>query len=232
MRKTAIAIVSLTAALLLLSPGCGNSGAEVKAPRFNDSTPSAGAVYAAQPINITLNFSVDLVAESSAISVKSSDGEEWASGPVLIEDQNTAMKRELDQGMPEGDYAVSYRAALANGNEGDGRFSFSIDNTLRAKYVDLKGRAQVTIRMMHLKFDPEYAVVSPGTTVTWINEEAAPHFVNTETHPEYTYYPPMNSTELAQGQGFSLELETPGQYDYHCSLHHPQGMLGSIIVEP
>ncbi len=231
MKKALLTALLCAVSLAVSLSGCGEqSAAVVKAPRFNDSTPPAGAQYAAQPINVTLNFSVDVEAEGSSLSVEGSDGKEWARGPVVIEDQNTAMKRELAPGMPDGMYTVSYTAALASGTSGDGRFSFSIDTDLQSDYEDLRGEDAVTISMNHLAFEPKDAIVSPGTTITWTNQEGAPHFVNTETHPEHTYYPPMNSTELAQGQTFSVKLETPGQYDYHCSLHYPQKMVGSIIV--
>ncbi|MBU1670037.1 MAG: copper resistance protein CopC [Actinobacteria bacterium] len=221
-------VALLIVACSVLAAGCGETAGEVKAPRFTDSTPMAGDVYAAQPVNVTLNFQVDL-ARGSSISVVGA-GEEWATGPVLIEDQSTAMKRALKQGMREGEYSVRYTARYASGSTGEGRSFFRIDPAMLADYEDLQGRSQVTIRMTGLAFLPRLAVVSPGTTITWVNEEQAAHFVNTETHPEHTYVPEMNSKELKQGESFSVTLETPGQYDYHCSAHYPQGMKGSIVV--
>ena len=66
------------------------------------------------------------------------------------------------------------------------------------------------------------------TGVDWL--EDAGHFINTESHPEHTYFPEQSSTEIKKGGDFSLVFEKPGQYNYHCSAHVPQGMLGSIIV--
>lgn len=224
-------LIGILAALMMIA-GCGSSApqAQVKARRFNDSTPLDGAKYAAQPINVTLNFSVDVKTQGSTLSVKSSDGREWASGPVIVEDQNTAMKRELREGMPDGEYAVGYTVAYASGAPSKGNFSFSIDKKLQSEYRDLRGQKSVQVKMVGLKFVPQDMIVSPGTTITWVNEESHPHFVNTETHPEHTYYPPMNSTELQIGATFSVMLERQGQYDYHCSLHYPQRMVGSVIV--
>jgi plastocyanin len=225
-KRLCLLSVALVALAALLACGCAAGTAE--APDFNDSTPLADDVYAAQPVNVTLNFQVD-VEGGSTISVEG-DGREWGQGPVMVEDNSTALKRSLRQGMPPGSYAVSYEVDYARGDKGEGRFSFSIDPELLSGYEDLTGRDSVTVRMLHLEFEPKDIIVSPGTTITWINEEDAGHFVNTETHPEHTYYPEMNSLELARGEEFSVTLSEPGQYDYHCSAHVPQGMRGSVVV--
>jgi len=238
LRGSCIAATLLLLVAIMAGPvsGCGRSDEQadttliktVKAPRFNDSTPPAGATYAAQPLNITLNFRVDL--SGGDISV-SSGGRQWAVGPVKVEDSDTALKRDLKQGMPDGDYDVRYTVKYASGGTGSGEFPFGIDSAMLDDYKDMKGQPEVTIRMTELAFLPAKIIISPGTTVTWVNEEESEHFVNTETHPEHTYFPPMNSRGLGQGATFSVKLETPGQYDYHCSAHYPQGMVGSIVVQ-
>lgn len=207
--------------------GCG-APAEVKAPNFNDSTPLSGDVYAAQPVNVTLNFRID-VDKGSLLSVTGA-GKEWATGPVLIEDQNTVIKRATRQEMGKGTYVVTYTAKFANGSSGKGRFSFAIDPALLSEYEDMRGEEELTVAMKHLAFVPRLIEVSPGSKITWVNEEEAGHFVNTETHPEHTYIPEMNSGELQVGGTFSVTLTMPGQYDYHCSAHYPEGMKGSIVV--
>ncbi len=206
-----------------------DSKQQVKSAHFVDSTPLHNDVYAAQPVNITINFNFDL-AQGSKISVTSSDKTEWTEGDILIEDVNTALKKNLKQQMPDGQYLVKYTACWADRSCNDGQFSFRIDSTNKSAYQDLRGQKEVLIKMKDLKFDQAKILISPGTKVTWLNEDEVGHFVNTETHPEHTYFPEQNSREISNGQSFSVTLQTRGQYNYHCSAHVPQGMIASLIV--
>lgn len=205
------------------------AGGQQKTPHFVDSTPLHGEVYAARPINITINFNFDVV-PGSTITVRSEDGREWQTGEIVIEDVQTALKAALKPGMPDGLYAVNYYACWPDGSCHEGVFSFAIDSAQRAGYVDKRGQAQVRIPMKDLTFQEPQILISPGTTVTWVNEDGVDHFVNTETHPEHTYFPPQNSREIAGGKIFATTFTELGQYNYHCSAHVPEGMLGSIIV--
>lgn len=84
--------------------------------------------------------------------------------------------------------------------------------------------------MKDIAFQQARVIISPGTKVTWVNDESIGHFVNTETHPEHTYFVSQNSREVSQGESFTTTFDIPGQYNYHCSAHVPEGMLGSIVV--
>lgn len=209
------------------TPLIGQAGQE-KTPHVVDSTPAHGEVYAAQPVNVTINFNTDLSPEST-ISVKGNN-HEWTDGPVRIEDAQTALKVDLKPGLPNGQYTVRYTACWLDRTCHDGRFTFSIDTTKQATYRDLRGRAEVAIDMTNLTFDTANIIISPETTVTWTNHDTVGHFVNTETHPEHTYFPPQNSREIPADGTFMTIFTTPGQYNYHCSAHYP-GMVGSIIVK-
>ena len=202
---------------------------QIKTSHYLDSTPAHGDIYAAQPINITVNFNFDL-AQNSKISVTSLAGSDWTEGEVSIEDNKTALKKNLKQGMPDGGYFVKYTACWPDGSCHDGQFNFSIDSSKKSEYQDLRGKSEVEIKMKDLKFNQNKIIISPKTKVTWINEDDFGHFVNTETHPEHTYYPVQNSAELAKSQSFSVTFEVPGQYNYHCSAHVPEGMVASLIV--
>ena len=200
-----------------------------KTPHFLDSTPLHGETYASQPINVTLNFDFDLATESE-ISVTSTNNKEWTVGEVIIEDNKTALKKDLEQNMPDGSYLVLYKACWFDKSCHEGQFSFKIDSSKVSEYQGMRKKQEVTIDMENIKFNPAKIVISPGTKVVWKNLEEAGHFINTESHPEHTYFPEQNSTEIKKGGDFSLVFEKPGQYNYHCSAHVPQGMLGSIIV--
>ena len=198
-----------------------------KSPHFLDSTPLHGETYAAQPINITLNFDFDL-ALGSSVSVKK-DSSEWTIGEVRIENNKTALKKELKQGMSDGEYIVNYSACWPDKSCHEGSFSFKIDSKLKSEFLDMKGKSEVTIDMKEIKFVSQKVLISPGTKVTWINSDQVEHFVNTETHPAHTYFTSQNSRGLAKGQTYSTTFIKLGQYNYHCSAH-ASSMIGSIVV--
>lgn len=204
------------------------SDKESKTPHFLDSTPTNGDVYAAQPINITINFDFDL-SNKSSISVVDQDQQEWTAGETKIEDADTALKRDLKPDMPNGKYFINYTACWPDNSCHDGHFSFSIDSAKLSEYTDLRNQSEVTIDMKNIMFTKSKVIISPNTNVKWVNMDGTVHFVNTQTHPEHTYYPPHNSRSLEKGQSFDLTFETLGQYDYHCSAHAMQ-MQGSIVV--
>jgi plastocyanin len=71
-------------------------------------------------------------------------------------------------------------------------------------------------------FLPQRITVKPGTTVTWTNEDDAPHTVASSAKL-------FKSKALDTGDKFSFTFTTPGTYAYFCSLH-PQ-MTGTVTVE-
>ncbi len=64
--------------------------------------------------------------------------------------------------------------------------------------------------------------VSPGSTVTWVNNDEEPHTVTSETGV-------FASGGLDTGQKFSFKFDKPGIYKYRCSIH-PQ-MVGTVTVK-
>lgn len=206
-----------------------NDGSELRTAFFLDSTPNHNENYAAQPINITANFKTDLTNESdlSVLNLRTKEG--WAEGKSSIENNNTALKKTLRLGMPDGKYKVSYKACSKDVCE-EGVFYFSIDSSKKSEFQDLRGKSEVRVNMKDLKFSPEKIIVSPNTKITWVNVESPIHFVNTETHPAHTYFKEQNSRGIAENQTYSTTFVKAGQYNYHCSAHVPEKMFGSIIV--
>ncbi|MBA3758839.1 copper resistance protein CopC [Candidatus Saccharibacteria bacterium] len=225
----AIALILAGGTLWLVSRDnrSGNGDQQIKSPHFVDSTPLHGETYAAQPVNVTINFNFD-IADNSEIKVNGG-GREWTAAPTKVEDAQTALKADLKPGMPDGEYIVEYRACWPDKSCHDGQFSFRIDSSDRTGYRDLRGKKEVTIRMASIAFSDPKILVSTGTEVTWVNDDEAGHFVNTETHPEHTYFPGQNSREIPKGGEFKTTFNTLGQYSYHCSAHYP-GMVASLIV--
>ncbi|QGG95596.1 plastocyanin/azurin family copper-binding protein [Actinomarinicola tropica] len=80
------------------------------------------------------------------------------------------------------------------------------------------GPADVTIVNFAYE-DPEFTTTA-GSTVTWVNEGAAPHTVTGEG---------FDSSIIRSGRGWTHTFEEPGTYEYWCSNH--ESMTGTIVVE-
>ncbi|HWJ22015.1 MAG TPA: plastocyanin/azurin family copper-binding protein, partial [Gemmatimonadaceae bacterium] len=72
-------------------------------------------------------------------------------------------------------------------------------------------------------FTPPVLTVKRGTQVTWINGDDVPHLI---VNVQQRFKP---SPVLDTDQRYAVRLETPGSYDYFCSLH-PK-MTGKIVVQ-
>jgi plastocyanin len=83
-----------------------------------------------------------------------------------------------------------------------------------------KGEVQIVIK--DFAFSPADVTVAPGTKVTWINKDDAPH---TATSVDKKF----NSGGLDTDDKFSFVFSDKGEYQYICSLH-PQ-MKATIKVK-
>ena len=79
-----------------------------------------------------------------------------------------------------------------------------------------------TITIQNLAFNPSTLTVKVGTNVTWINKDSMPHTVTSDNGV-------FESGSLSNGQTFIYTFNTPGTYNYHCSIH--TSMTAKIIVE-
>lgn len=65
------------------------------------------------------------------------------------------------------------------------------------------------------KFLPENVRVKKGGTVTWTNEDTAPHTAETGTQPEGEF----DTGDLETGDSKSIKFDTPGKIPYYCIYH-------------
>jgi amicyanin len=79
-----------------------------------------------------------------------------------------------------------------------------------------------TVSMNHSTFIPSEITVAPGTTVTWVNNEAMPHTVVDQNKG-------FRSKTLAKDGTFSFTFTAAGDYSYLCSIH--PNMKGKVIVK-
>jgi len=92
-----------------------------------------------------------------------------------------------------------------------------------ASTVSTAGGSAITIK--NFAFDPAVLTVKPGTMVTWLNQDGAPHAIASDTTSAVAF----SSDPLATGASYAFMFTRPGTYPYHCSIH--PSMTGTIIVQ-
>mgnify|MGYP001573672222 FL=1 len=199
-----------------------------KSAHYESNTPAHSAILAAAPLNVVIDFNFDLTPPSSIKIEK--DGTDYGVGETKIDPSALALRRDFSSEAPDGLYKVSYSACWSDTSCHDGYFQFTIDRKAKVGFSDLKNQKEVTIKLSQIKFNPFKVLVSPGTKVTWVNDDAVTHTVNTDSHPAHTYYLPQNSRKLEKDDSYSVVFDKPGIYPYHCSPHAAT-MQGQIVVE-
>jgi plastocyanin len=87
---------------------------------------------------------------------------------------------------------------------------------------DTVAAAGSTVTIADFAFMPQEVAVSVGTTVTWTNEDWAPHTVTAGDGS-------FDSGRLDQGASFEHTFNEAGTNAYFCTFH--PGMTGTIIAE-
>lgn len=82
-----------------------------------------------------------------------------------------------------------------------------------------------TITIKDFAFSPAALTIKTGTTVTWVNDDSAPHTVVSDDGAPA----PFTSPQLATGASFPQRFAQAGTYAYHCSIH--PSMKGTVVVE-
>ena len=68
------------------------------------------------------------------------------------------------------------------------------------------------LAIQNFTYQPANILVRVGTTVTWTNQDNVPHSVTFKNGMK-------DSGLLSQGQSFSYTFNTPGTYQYYCTVH-------------
>ena len=71
-------------------------------------------------------------------------------------------------------------------------------------------------------------VIGVNTTVTWLNNDTAPHTVTPSTVPASGNWG-VGSGNLNPGQNYHFTFTVPGEYNYACAYH--AWMHGTVIVK-
>jgi plastocyanin len=86
-----------------------------------------------------------------------------------------------------------------------------------------------TVTTEEYAMSPGTLVIKAGDTVKWTNVGNMDHDITSGADPAPDGG--WASPTFAPGESWSRTFDTPGTYDYFCSLH-PYLMPGRIIVEP
>lgn len=77
------------------------------------------------------------------------------------------------------------------------------------------------MNMQNVAFQYSNIQVRVGTTVTWTNQDSVPHSVTFKNGMK-------DSGLLYQGQSFHYTFNTPGTYQYYCTVH--PSMVATVTV--
>jgi serine/threonine-protein kinase len=142
----------------------------------------------------------------------------------------------------------------AENGEGEDPTQEDVDTTegQDGNATDMTGQNEVEVEVgageTGFRFDPADIVVDAGTTVvwTWVGGGGShdvthadgdePYEVGDEEAPiqrEAGGETPLFKSELVNGEGheFTYTFEESGTYEYVCTVHVTQGMVGSVEVE-
>jgi plastocyanin len=114
---------------------------------------------------------------------------------------------------PVVDLATGRTAAIAVGNGAPKAV------VQQAAAASVESGAKVSI--VNFAFTPAEITIAPGESVTWTNDDGAPHGL--------AYHDGAKGTDLMlPGATFSRRFDQPGTYDYNCAVH--PYMTGRVVV--
>jgi plastocyanin len=71
-------------------------------------------------------------------------------------------------------------------------------------------------------YSPTVLHIEPGTTITWVNRDPAPHTITGANRAWGSY------KQMRQGQALTFRFNRAGVYPYYCVIH--VGMVGTVVV--
>ncbi len=82
--------------------------------------------------------------------------------------------------------------------------------------------------MQNTSFNPKNKTIAVGTTITWVNKDAANHTVTSGTpgNPDGLF----DSGTIGSGGTYTHTFNTQGSFNYYCQIHQDI-MTGSITVQ-
>lgn len=125
---------------------------------------------------------------------------------------------------PDGDettVTVYVNSAAAAGDDAAEGEATPDDATAEADAGDAAA-GEEAVAIASFAFGPDELTIPVGTTVTWTNEDSAPHTATAEDGS-------FDSGRLERGDSFSYTFEEAGEFAYFCDIH--PNMKATITVE-
>jgi plastocyanin len=69
-----------------------------------------------------------------------------------------------------------------------------------------------TVTIEAMRFQPDVLIVKPGDSIVWVNKDAFPHTVTSQTRE-------FDSQALASGTAWRMTARKKGEFPYVCTLH-------------
>lgn len=100
----------------------------------------------------------------------------------------------------------------------------SVSKAWTVTIVPPAGEGVTDVSISNFAFQPRVITISVGSTVRWINADQAAHTSTSVVSSTESW----DSGNLASGQVFTHTFNTPGTFDYLCTLH--LSMQGTVVV--
>ncbi len=117
------------------------------------------------------------------------------------------MRNSYGNGMMNGQQGYQ---GMMNGQQNHGSMMGGYQQSPTQQGTPVTGITHLTIQ--NFAYQPANIQVRVGTAVTWANQDNVPHSVTFKNGMK-------DSGLLSQGQSFSYTFNTPGTYQYYCSVH-------------
>ena len=146
--------------------------------------------------------------------------------PTTSESSTTAADGTAGESAPETTEGQTTTEDTATEMESDATSERTTEETETAT-DEPADRAVVTLA--NVGFEPVRRSIDPGTTVRWVNEDGVGHDV-TSTQFHVTAENWSLSESLAAGASTAHTFDSPGIYEYYCTIHGRSSMCGVILV--
>jgi plastocyanin len=114
---------------------------------------------------------------------------------------------------PGAHVATGHTATIPGGN--------TPSDVLVQRIAATTAKEGVKVSIANFEFTPGEITIASGESVTWTNDDGAPHGLE--------YHDGEKGTDLLlPGASFSRRFDRPGTYEYNCSVH--PYMTGRVIV--
>jgi len=119
---------------------------------------------------------------------------------------------------------VALTVAGCGGDDGDGAAK-KTTGTTPEKSAGGAAKDAVTVNIASFKFQPDPIKVKVGGTVTFVNQDKAPHTAQTDLNAKRAEF---DTKRLETGDEKTVKLGKPGDFKYFCTFH--RFMEGTVEV--